>query len=165
MGRIYFGNAENVGRKLRALISANSPRVILLDCSATPGFEYTALRMLVEAEARLRKEGTRMWLASLNPEALELVQHTGSQSASGAKGCSSPSSRPSQRSRVRLALVLLVQTCRCRCKTDIASFRRVLPQANRGSPVNRFNSRACAQSRARSRPSGATQPFLLRHKR
>jgi MFS superfamily sulfate permease-like transporter len=76
VGRIYFGNAENVGRKLRALISATSPRVILLDCSATPGFEYTSLRMLVDAEARLRKKGSRMWLASLNPEALELVQHT-----------------------------------------------------------------------------------------
>ena len=76
VGRIYFGNAENVGRKLKALISATSPRVILLDCSATPGFEYTALRMLVEAEARLRQEGALLWLASLNPEALELVQHT-----------------------------------------------------------------------------------------
>ncbi len=76
VGRIYFGNVENVARKLKALISATSPRVILLDCSATPGFEYTALRMLVEVEARLRKEGTRLWLASLNPEALELVQHT-----------------------------------------------------------------------------------------
>ena len=39
-GRIYFGKAENVGGKLRALIVANSPRVVLLDCSAIPGFEY-----------------------------------------------------------------------------------------------------------------------------
>jgi MFS superfamily sulfate permease-like transporter len=76
VGRIYFGNVENVGRKLRTLIGATSPRVVVLDCSATPGFEYTALRMLVEAEARLRKDGTRLWLASLNPEALELVQNT-----------------------------------------------------------------------------------------
>jgi high affinity sulfate transporter 1 len=76
VGRIYFGNAENVGRKLRALIRATSPRVVLLDCSAMPGLEYTALKMLVVAEGRLRNEGTRMWLASLNPEALALVQHT-----------------------------------------------------------------------------------------
>ena len=76
VGRIYFGNVENVGRKLTTLIRNSSPRVVVLDCSATPGFEYTALKMLVEAEERLRNEGTRLWLASLNPEAMELVQHT-----------------------------------------------------------------------------------------
>lgn len=77
VGRVYFGNAENVGRKLKALISAAAPRVVLLDCSAMPGFEYTALKMLIEAEERLRQTGVAVWLAALNPEALELVQHTG----------------------------------------------------------------------------------------
>jgi SulP family sulfate permease len=75
-GRLYFGNAANAGGKLRALASATSPQVILLDCSAVPGFEYTALKMLVEAEVRLREQGTELWLAALNPEALELVQRT-----------------------------------------------------------------------------------------
>ena len=41
-----------------------------------PGIEYTALKMLVEAEERLRGEGTELWLAALNPEALELVRRT-----------------------------------------------------------------------------------------
>lgn len=76
VGRIYFGNAENVGRKLKALILASSPRVVVLDCSAIPGLEYTALKMLVSAEERMRQAGVRLWLAALNPEALELVQHT-----------------------------------------------------------------------------------------
>ena len=76
VGRIYFANAENVGAKLSALMKATSPRVALLDCSAVPGFEFTALKKLVEAEARLREEGTQLWLAALNPEALELVQRT-----------------------------------------------------------------------------------------
>jgi MFS superfamily sulfate permease-like transporter len=76
VGRIYFANAENVGGKLLTLVRDASPRVILLDCSAIPGFEYTALKKLVEAEARLREEGTELWLAALNPEALELVQRT-----------------------------------------------------------------------------------------
>jgi len=53
-----------------------SPRVILLDCSAIPGFEYTALKKLVEAEVRLREEGTELRLVALNPDALELVQRT-----------------------------------------------------------------------------------------
>jgi high affinity sulfate transporter 1 len=76
VGRVYFGNAENVGRKIKALISAAAPRVILLDCSAMPGFEYTSLKILVETEVRLRQQGKLLWLAALNPEALELVRHT-----------------------------------------------------------------------------------------
>lgn len=75
-GRIYFGNVGNAGGKLNALVKATSPRVILLDCSAMPGLEYTALKMLVEAEERLSAEGTALWLAALNPEVLELVRRT-----------------------------------------------------------------------------------------
>jgi sulfate permease, SulP family len=76
VGRVYFGNIENVSEKLNALVKAVSPRVILLDCSAIPGFEYTALKKLVEAETRLRKAGVELWLAALNPEALDLVRQT-----------------------------------------------------------------------------------------
>jgi len=75
-GRIYFVNVGNVGEKLNALVKANAPQVILLDCSAMPGIEYTALKMLVEAEERLRTEGTELWLAALSPEVLDLVQRT-----------------------------------------------------------------------------------------
>jgi high affinity sulfate transporter 1 len=75
-GRLYFGNASNVGEKLNALRQANAPQVVLLDCSAIPGIEFTALKMLVEAEEKLRSEGTELWLAALNPEVMELVQRT-----------------------------------------------------------------------------------------
>lgn len=75
-GRVFFANAGNVGSKLHALAKASSPQVILLDCSAMPGLEYTALKMLVEGEERLRAEGTELWLAALNPEVLELVRRT-----------------------------------------------------------------------------------------
>jgi MFS superfamily sulfate permease-like transporter len=74
--RLYFGNAANVGAKLQALVKAADPKVVLLDCSAIPGFEYTALKMLVEGEARQREQGRELWLAALNPEALELVRRT-----------------------------------------------------------------------------------------
>jgi high affinity sulfate transporter 1 len=74
--RIYFANAGNVGSRLNALVKTGLPRVILLDCSAIPGFEYTALKMLVEAEERLRADGTELWLAALNPEVLDLVRRT-----------------------------------------------------------------------------------------
>jgi SulP family sulfate permease len=75
-GRVFFANASNIGSKLNALVQAASPQVILLDCSAMTGIEYTALKMLVEAEERLRAEGTELWLAALNPEVLEMVQRT-----------------------------------------------------------------------------------------
>ena len=75
-GRLYFGNVHVLGEKLRDLIAREKPRVLLLDCSAVPGFEYTALRMLVEAEARLRREGIELWLCDLSPEALDLVRRT-----------------------------------------------------------------------------------------
>jgi SulP family sulfate permease len=76
VGRIYFGNAENAGGKLRALIAANSPRVVLIDCSATPDLEYTALKMLVHAEKEFSGKGVELWLAALNPAALEVVWRT-----------------------------------------------------------------------------------------
>jgi MFS superfamily sulfate permease-like transporter len=75
-GRIYFVNVGNVGGKLQDMLKTHAPQVILLDCSAMPGIEYTALKMLVEAEERLRGEGTELWLAALNPEVLELVLRT-----------------------------------------------------------------------------------------
>jgi MFS superfamily sulfate permease-like transporter len=75
-GRMYFGNAQAVGEKMRALVDSEKPRVVVLDCGAIPGIEYTALRMLVEGEEKLREEGVEFWLAALNPEALEMVRRT-----------------------------------------------------------------------------------------
>ena len=75
-GRVYFGNAANVGAKLNALVRERKARVLLLDGSAMPGLEYTALRMLVDAEQRLQREGVQLWLAALSPEALDLVRRT-----------------------------------------------------------------------------------------
>jgi sulfate permease, SulP family len=73
-GRVYFGNAQNVGDRLWPLVREASPSVVLLDCSGIPGIEFTALKMLAEAEAKLRREGAELWLAALSPEVLPLVQ-------------------------------------------------------------------------------------------
>jgi high affinity sulfate transporter 1 len=74
--RLYFGNAPNVAIKMQALIKATDPKVIVFDCSAIPGFEYSALKMLVEVEEKRREQGIEMWLAALNPEAKELILRT-----------------------------------------------------------------------------------------
>jgi len=73
-GRIYFANAQRVGDGMWPLIHATQPRVLLLDCSAVPDIEYTALRMLTDAEETLREHGTTLWLAGLNPEVLRLIE-------------------------------------------------------------------------------------------
>jgi SulP family sulfate permease len=75
-GRMYFANAPVLGEKLRDAVSREKPRVLALDCRAIPDFEFTALKMLVSAEARLREQGAELWLVALNPEPLELVQRT-----------------------------------------------------------------------------------------
>jgi len=49
---------------------------VVLDCSAVIDIEYTALKMLIEAEGRLRAEGIALWLAALNPEAFAVVQRS-----------------------------------------------------------------------------------------
>src|SRR5262249_40427362 len=73
-GVIHFANAPRIGEMMSRLISEHNPRVVVIDCSAVPDFEYSALKMLTEAEARFRKEGVVLWLAALNPEPLAIIQ-------------------------------------------------------------------------------------------
>ena len=73
-GVIHFANALRVGGLMRRHIEEQKPKVVILDCSAIPDFEYTALKMLTEAEKEFRAAGLHLWLAALNPEALARVQ-------------------------------------------------------------------------------------------
>jgi MFS superfamily sulfate permease-like transporter len=75
-GRIYFGNAQRIADKMAPLVRQAQPSVVLLDCGAVPDIEFTALKMLIEADERLRASGTELWLARLNPAALEVVQRS-----------------------------------------------------------------------------------------
>ena len=75
-GRLYFANAQRVGDKIWPLLHEAKPRVVVLDCSAIPDIEYTALRMLTSGEEKLREQGISLWLAGLTPVALALVRRT-----------------------------------------------------------------------------------------
>jgi high affinity sulfate transporter 1 len=75
-GRMYFANAQRVGDRIWSLVHEAKPQVLVLDCSAIPDFEYTALRMLIEGERKLREAGAELWLAGLNPAALDLVRRS-----------------------------------------------------------------------------------------
>jgi sulfate permease, SulP family len=75
-GWVFFANAELIGEKLRPLIAQSRPSVVALDLSAVTDLEYTALRMLTEAEARNRQRGLALWLVGLAPGVLATVQRS-----------------------------------------------------------------------------------------
>lgn len=75
-GRLTFANAANAGEKMRALVEQTQPQVIVLECSAIPDIEYTALAMLTEAEENLRARGITLWLAGVNPDLLKTLERS-----------------------------------------------------------------------------------------
>ena len=75
-GRAFFLNAQRIGDRITQLIEEAKPGVVILDGRALIDIEYTALKMLMEAEERLQREGVTLWLASLNPEVLKMVQQS-----------------------------------------------------------------------------------------
>ncbi|WP_404982909.1 MULTISPECIES: SulP family inorganic anion transporter [unclassified Caballeronia] len=75
-GRIFFANAQLVGQKMRAFIEEAEPRVVVLDLGGVFDIEYTALKMLTQAEAHFRQAGVSLWLVGLNPGVLEMVQRS-----------------------------------------------------------------------------------------
>ncbi|MCB0175744.1 MAG: STAS domain-containing protein, partial [Anaerolineae bacterium] len=75
-GRLFFANVSWVIDKLWLIIHQGSPQVVILDCSAIPDFEYTALKSLAEFEEQLQAAGILFGLAALNPEALRVVRRS-----------------------------------------------------------------------------------------
>jgi len=75
-GRIFFANAQRIGDKMWLLVDQTKPSVVLIDFSAVFDIEYTVLKMLAEAEERLRSDGITLWLAALNPDVLAVVKRS-----------------------------------------------------------------------------------------
>lgn len=75
-GRIFFANAQRVGDLVWPMLEEYAPRVVAFDCSAVTDLEYTALKMLAEAEERLRREGRELWLVAMNPVVSEMVANS-----------------------------------------------------------------------------------------
>ena len=72
-GRAFFLNAQRIGDRMSQLIATEKPALVILDGRSLIDIEYTALKMLIEAEERLRTHGITLWLASLNPQVLKTV--------------------------------------------------------------------------------------------
>jgi high affinity sulfate transporter 1 len=75
-GRLFFLNAERIGDRIRELIAAAKPRVLVLDLRAVFDLEYSALKMLVDAQARGRAAGVELWLGAMQPEVLAMVKRS-----------------------------------------------------------------------------------------
>jgi sulfate permease, SulP family len=75
-GRIFFANAARIGEKMRAAVTEANPKVVAIDLRSVFDLEYTALKMLIEGEKRVRETGVSLWLVGLNPGVLEMVQRS-----------------------------------------------------------------------------------------
>lgn len=75
-GRVFFANAQRVGDKIWPLIERLKPTALIIDCSSIIDIEYTALKMLAEAEEKLQGSGVTLWLAALNPAVFNTVSHS-----------------------------------------------------------------------------------------
>jgi len=75
-GRVFFANAEHIGVKMKRLIHEHRAKVALIDLTGVPDIEYTALKMLTEAEQAQRLAGVSLWLVGANPKVLEMIQRS-----------------------------------------------------------------------------------------
>jgi len=73
-GMMFFASAPRALGQMTELIREHQPQVVVLDCSAVPNFEYTALKEFSEYEDKLRTSGIQMWLAALNTEAFQVIE-------------------------------------------------------------------------------------------
>ena len=75
-GRIFFANAARIAEKIKPLVTEAMPKVVVLDLGGVFDLEYSALKMLTEAEERNRERGVLLWLVNLNPRVLAMVQRS-----------------------------------------------------------------------------------------
>ena len=75
-GRVFFANAEHIGQKINPLIAEYRPKVVVIDLSGVPDLEYTALKMLTEAEKKHHEAGVLLWLVRANPQVLEVIRRS-----------------------------------------------------------------------------------------
>jgi SulP family sulfate permease len=62
--------------KIRQHIAKEKPAIVVLDLSGVFDIEYTALRMLIDAEKKMHDASMVLWLAALNPGVLAMVQRS-----------------------------------------------------------------------------------------
>ncbi|MEJ2300887.1 MAG: SulP family inorganic anion transporter [Anaerolineales bacterium] len=73
-GRMNFASMPNARDELQRLVVESEPQVVILECSAIPDFEYSALMVLTAAESKMASAGIKLWLVGLNPEPFQRIR-------------------------------------------------------------------------------------------
>ena len=76
-GFMNFASAPRTSERIQELIHETDPQVVILECSAIPDIEYTALKSLVNMEKKLDQAGIELWLVGLNPDPLQMIRRSG----------------------------------------------------------------------------------------
>lgn len=76
VGRLFFLNVKNASDSITALAESAQPRVLVIDCRPLIDLEYSALKVLIEAEESMRARGVLLCLASLNHNVREIVERS-----------------------------------------------------------------------------------------
>jgi MFS superfamily sulfate permease-like transporter len=73
---LYFGNSQRVTDHLSRMVdeSPTRPRTLLLDLSAVPQIDSTAVEVFADFAGRLEAEGTELWLAAMTTSVLEVAK-------------------------------------------------------------------------------------------
>jgi sulfate permease, SulP family len=74
-GRVFFLNAEQIAERVQALVAEAKPQVVAIDMQGVIDLEYSALKMLTEAEKRRRESGVSLWLVEMGSQVLATVQN------------------------------------------------------------------------------------------
>lgn len=86
-GRLFFLNSEIVSQKIRALWEAQPDiNTIILDLRGVFDLEYSALKMIVDAERRHRADGVKLIIAAPNDEVRGMLMRSPLGQALGADG-------------------------------------------------------------------------------
>ena len=75
-GFMNFASAPRTAERIDELIRETNPQVVILECSAIPDIEYTALKRLTNMERKLDRAGIELWLAGLNPVPLQTIRRS-----------------------------------------------------------------------------------------
>jgi SulP family sulfate permease len=73
-GRVFFLNAEQISERVQALVAKANPKVVAIDMQGVIDLEYSALKLLTEAEQRRRESGISLWLVEMSSQVLATVQ-------------------------------------------------------------------------------------------
>jgi anti-anti-sigma factor len=73
-GDLELANANLIGDQLRAVVSRNRPRLLLLDMSAVDFCDCAALQTLIDVHGDGERGGTRVVISAASPKVMWLLR-------------------------------------------------------------------------------------------